>query len=216
MHRFLSQIARILQVNRLMEVAHVVEGALEKPGSARGLAPAARPRPGAGMASESIYEGLSCPTKSSPNLQNKRAIGLPSCTGQAASHGSDVARRFFRTEASTRLRQISEHSHRNDKRPDNCHCNCFISVFSSSNFFRPLDLIPAMRDPVTGSRPLRQRINAPRPRLVGATVTVPIADVHPHLVRVVAVELSDPAFKPRALAVYRGNVVVIVTGTTFP
>jgi hypothetical protein len=29
MHRFLSQIARILQVNRLMEVAHVVEGALE-------------------------------------------------------------------------------------------------------------------------------------------------------------------------------------------
>src|ERR1700730_7666569 len=29
MHRFLSQIARILQVNRLMEVAHVIEGALE-------------------------------------------------------------------------------------------------------------------------------------------------------------------------------------------
>jgi hypothetical protein len=50
--------------------------------------------------------------------------------------------------------KISEHSHRNDKCPDNCHCNWFHQRMLQSEFFRPLDLIPAMRDPVTGSRPV--------------------------------------------------------------
>ncbi len=56
--------------------------------------------------------------------------------------------------------KISEHSHRNDKRSDNCYCEWFHQGILQFEFFRSLHLIPAMRDaaerdPVTGSRPLR-------------------------------------------------------------
>src|SRR6202011_2758861 len=51
--------------------------------------------------------------------------------------------------------KISEHSHRNDKRPDNCYC--FIRVFSSSSFFDrfspdPCDARPG--DEVAPSTPM--------------------------------------------------------------
>jgi hypothetical protein len=57
--------------------------------------------------------------------------------------------------------KISEHNHRNDKRPDNCYCEWFHQGILQFEFFRPLHLIPVMRDPtwrdpVTRSRPLRQ------------------------------------------------------------
>jgi hypothetical protein len=57
--------------------------------------------------------------------------------------------------------KISDHSHRNHKRTDNCYCEWFHQAILQFEFFRPLYLIPAMRDaagrdPVTGSRPLRQ------------------------------------------------------------
>jgi hypothetical protein len=61
--------------------------------------------------------------------------------------------------------KISEYSHRNDKRPDNCYCEWFHQGILQFEFFRPLGLIPAMRDAagrdmVTGSRPLREWFNA--------------------------------------------------------
>jgi hypothetical protein len=43
--------------------------------------------------------------------------------------------------------KISEHSHRNDKRPDNCYCEWFHQGILQFEFFRPLHLIPVMRDP---------------------------------------------------------------------
>jgi hypothetical protein len=49
--------------------------------------------------------------------------------------------------------KISEHSHRNDKRSDNCYCEWFHQGILQ---FETLHLIPAMRDPVTGSRLLCQ------------------------------------------------------------
>jgi len=49
--------------------------------------------------------------------------------------------------------KISEHSHRNDKRPDNCYCEWFHQGILQFEFFRPLHLIPVMRDP-TGRDPV--------------------------------------------------------------
>jgi hypothetical protein len=48
--------------------------------------------------------------------------------------------------------RISEYSHRNDKRADNCYCEWFHQGILQFEFIRPLHLIPAMRDPVMGSR----------------------------------------------------------------
>jgi hypothetical protein len=47
--------------------------------------------------------------------------------------------------------KISEHSHRNDKRPDNCYCEWFHQVFSSSSF-STASPIPTMRDAGAATR----------------------------------------------------------------
>ena len=47
--------------------------------------------------------------------------------------------------------KISEHYHRNDKRPDNCYCEWFHQGILQFECFRPLHLILAMRDPVNGA-----------------------------------------------------------------
>ena len=49
--------------------------------------------------------------------------------------------------------EISEHSHRSHKRPDNCYCEWFHQGILQFEFFRPLHLILAMGDPVTGGAP---------------------------------------------------------------
>jgi len=49
--------------------------------------------------------------------------------------------------------KISEHSHRNDKRRDNCNCDWFHDGILRFEIFSTASLIPAMRDPVTRSRP---------------------------------------------------------------
>jgi len=48
--------------------------------------------------------------------------------------------------------KISEHCHRNHKRPDNCYCKWFRQGILQLEISRPLPLIPAMRDPMTGPR----------------------------------------------------------------
>jgi hypothetical protein len=55
--------------------------------------------------------------------------------------------------------KISEHSHRNGKRRDNCYCKWFHQGILQFEFFRPLHLIPALRDPVMGPR---HRVNGYR------------------------------------------------------
>ena len=49
--------------------------------------------------------------------------------------------------------KISEPSHRNDKRRDNCNCDWFHDGILRFEIFSTASLIPAMRDPVTRSRP---------------------------------------------------------------
>ena len=48
--------------------------------------------------------------------------------------------------------KISEHCHRNHKRPDNCYCKWFRQGILQLEISRPLPLILAMRDPMTGPR----------------------------------------------------------------
>src|ERR1035437_7588877 len=107
--------------------------------------------------------------------------------------------------------KISDHSHRNDKRPDNCYCEWFHLGILQFECFRPHHLIPTLRDawgcgPVTGSRPLYQCFNTPRERSFEALV--PIIDILLHHVLGMTVALLDLAFELLALAVYRGKVVV--------
>src|SRR3984893_16397791 len=48
--------------------------------------------------------------------------------------------------------KISEHSHRNDKRPDNCYCEWFHQGILQFEFFRPLHSYPCDARP-DGARP---------------------------------------------------------------
>ena len=65
-------------------------------------------------------------------------------------HDSDVV-------AHPLIIKIPEHRHRNDKRRDNCYCVRFHQGILQFEFFRTRHLIPDMRDPVTGSRPIVKR-----------------------------------------------------------
>ena len=68
---------------------------------------------------------------------------------------------------------ISEYSHRNDKRPDNCYCEWFHQGNSPVRVFSTASPDPCPARPGDGVAPLRRRINAPRPRSVEATAIRP-------------------------------------------